>query len=238
LVDAQAWARGKSLSNLDYQFLGKSEELDRQEVQQSLEAQRAKEVEARLIEQQKRLNQERKTARLQRLVLGVISFALLLSSSLGVISFWQYRKAKLSEIHAIATSSQALFASQQRFDALIAAIQAKRKQQQFHITNPATEAETNLPLLRAIYGANEYNRLLGHQGGVSQIQFSPEGEMIISASFDTTVKLWQTDGSLIQTLTGVKAPILEVAISPDGQRIAAGSGDGKVTIWQRDRMNG
>ena len=53
LKDAQTWAQGKSLSDLDYQFLAASAEIDRREVQQALEAERAKEVEARL-EQEKR----------------------------------------------------------------------------------------------------------------------------------------------------------------------------------------
>lgn len=50
LKDAQAWALGKSLSNLDYQFLAASQDLDRKEVQQALEARRIKEVEAQTVE--------------------------------------------------------------------------------------------------------------------------------------------------------------------------------------------
>ncbi|NET05763.1 MAG: PAS domain S-box protein [Symploca sp. SIO2B6] len=50
LRDAQAWASGKNLSNLDYQFLAASQDLDRKEVQQALEARRIKEVEAQTIE--------------------------------------------------------------------------------------------------------------------------------------------------------------------------------------------
>jgi hypothetical protein len=69
LIDAQTWAHGKNLSNLDYQFLAKSEELDRIEVQQALEAERAKEVEARLAEQQKRQAQQKKADRIVRLLL-------------------------------------------------------------------------------------------------------------------------------------------------------------------------
>ncbi|NEP01070.1 MAG: PAS domain S-box protein [Symploca sp. SIO2E9] len=49
LRDAQAWASGKSLSNVDYQFLAASQDLDRKEVQQALEAQRIKEVEAQAV---------------------------------------------------------------------------------------------------------------------------------------------------------------------------------------------
>src|ERR671933_2946124 len=48
LIDAQSWAQGKSLSNLDYQFLAASQEVDSLELQLVLEAERLKEVEARL----------------------------------------------------------------------------------------------------------------------------------------------------------------------------------------------
>ncbi|HEY9665810.1 MAG TPA: AAA-like domain-containing protein, partial [Coleofasciculaceae cyanobacterium] len=105
LIDAQTWSRGKSLSDLDYQFLAASEELDRKEVQQALEAARLKEVEARLTEEQKRLAQEKKAARRQRFLLVVVSQALLLSCGLGVATYFQYRQTALNEITAIAKSS-------------------------------------------------------------------------------------------------------------------------------------
>ena len=66
--------QNKSLSDLDYQFLAASVEWDRQEIQLKLEAERTKEIEARLA-------QEEKTAKLQRYLLGVVSIAL-------VFYFW------------------------------------------------------------------------------------------------------------------------------------------------------
>ena len=53
LKDTQNWSQGKSLSDLDYQFLAASVECDRREVQMALEAARAKEVEARLVQEKK-----------------------------------------------------------------------------------------------------------------------------------------------------------------------------------------
>ncbi|WP_017317122.1 AAA-like domain-containing protein [Mastigocladopsis repens] len=83
LRDTQIWAQeGKSLSDLDYQFLAASQELDRREVEQTLEAQRLKEVEARLA-------QEKKTANLQRFLLGAVSIGLLVAIVLGMTAFIQ-----------------------------------------------------------------------------------------------------------------------------------------------------
>lgn len=84
LIDAQTWAHGKSLSNLDYRFLAASEELDRREMQQSLEAERAKEVEARLAEQQKRLAQQKKTSTIVTLLLAGMTIKLVISIVWGV----------------------------------------------------------------------------------------------------------------------------------------------------------
>ncbi|WP_138504926.1 AAA-like domain-containing protein [Nostoc sp. PA-18-2419] len=84
LIDAQTWANGKSLSNLDYQFLAACEELDRREVQQVLEAERAKEVEARLAEQQKRMVQQRRNSRIVALLLLGMTIKLAISIVWGM----------------------------------------------------------------------------------------------------------------------------------------------------------
>lgn len=84
LIDAQTWANGKSLNNLDYRFLAASEELDRREMQQALEAERAKEIEARLAEQQKRLAQQQKSARIVILLLLGMTIKLVISIVWGM----------------------------------------------------------------------------------------------------------------------------------------------------------
>ena len=84
LIDAQTWTQGKSLSNLDYRFLAASEELDRKEVQQALEAERAKEVEARLREQQKRQAQQRKSTKIVTFLLLGMTIKFVISVVWGV----------------------------------------------------------------------------------------------------------------------------------------------------------
>ena len=146
LKDTQNWAQGKSLSDLDYQFLAASVECDRREVQMALEAARAKEVEARLV-------QERRTALLQRYLLVAVSIGLLVSSSLGIGTFLLYHQtrqseteAKNSEIRALVSSSVGLFASNGRLDALVEAIKAKKRLQKLgkSNTNLAPQVENAL----------------------------------------------------------------------------------------------
>lgn len=53
-----------------------------------------------------------------------------------------------------------------------------------------------------------------------------------SASFDSTVRLWDVDqGKCIHTLTRHQEPVYSVAFSPDGKFLASGSFDKCVHIW-------
>ena len=62
------------------------------------------------------------------------------------------------------------------------------------------------------------------------MQFSPEGDRIISASFDGTIKVWDAaTGQEILTLEGHAGPVLSMAF--DGQRIISGGKDNTVRIW-------
>ncbi|GET38105.1 AAA-like domain-containing protein [Microseira wollei] len=233
LREALEWSASRKLSNEDYQFLAKSQEWERQEVQKTLEAERAKAIEAQLIEEQKRLAQEQKTAKLQRILLGVGSLALGITAGFGVMAFLQYRKAALSEIQALASSSHGSFDSQRRLDALIEAMKAKRQLQNLGTVNTQIAAEVDAILRQAIYGADEFNRLLGHQGGVLGVAFSPDGKIIATSSNDRTVKLWKRDGTLLKSLTH-NATVYRVKFSPDGSLIASANLDGTVKLWRRD----
>ena len=218
LKDAQIWMQGKSLSDLDYQFLAASAELDKQEMQLTLEAERLKEVE--------------KNARRQKWFIAALSFALAIALFLGITAYSQYRHATLSEIEAIATSSEALFTLEQKLDSLIAAIKAKGKLQQLGSANPELENRVQLLLEQAVYGASEFNRLSGHQATPYRLAISPDARTIASVSLDSDVKLWQPDGTLVATLPH-KHMVWRMAFSPDSKLLAGAIGDGTVKVWQQ-----
>jgi len=219
LKDAQIWMQGKSLSDLDYRFLAASAELDKQEMQLTLEAERLKEVE--------------KNARRQKWFIIALSLALAIALFLGTAAFWQYRHATISEVEAIATSSETLFTLEQKLDSLIAAIKAKGKLQQLGGANPELVNRVQLLLEQAVYGASEFNRLSGHQGLLYRLAISPDAQTIASSSTENTVKLWQRDGTLIATLPH-NGMVWRIAFSPDSKLLACISGDGTVKVWQRE----
>ena len=232
LLDAQTWSQGKRLGDLDYQFLAASQDLDRREVQLRLEAERTKEVEARLA-------QEKKSARRQRFFLAAVSTALVVAVSLGAVAFRQYQNAQRQledQIYALSQSSETFMASERGFEALLVALRAAQpllnKQLQ---GKPEIRSRVAVVLQKAVYQVRERNRLEGHNDAVYSLGFSPDGKMIAITTFTGMVKIWSREGKLLYTLTAPYSWIRHVSFSPDSQIIATATNeDTTVKIWSRE----
>ena len=71
-----------------------------------------------------------------------------------------------------------------------------------------------------------------HDGIVTEIAFSPDGETLVSASWDGTVKLWRVaTGTLIETLVAHQNLVQRVAWSPDGRVIAYSVSEESSWLW-------
>jgi uncharacterized repeat protein (TIGR02543 family) len=77
--------------------------------------------------------------------------------------------------------------------------------------------------------AGTLQTLSGHTDWVVGCAFSPSGNMFATASFDTTIKVWNSSGTLIKTFTS-PAQKRCVVFSPDGSMLASAGGDNVVTI--------
>jgi WD40 repeat protein len=76
--------------------------------------------------------------------------------------------------------------------------------------------------------------LEGHSKSVLGVAFSPNGQLIASASEDGTVKVWAAEtGQVLRSLGKNNIGSLDaIAFSPDGQLIAAAGYDGEIKFWQ------
>ncbi|HAX79933.1 MAG TPA: hypothetical protein DCY88_29880 [Cyanobacteria bacterium UBA11372] len=233
LQDAREWARGKSLSDLDYQFLGSSEALDRKETQQALEA-------ARLIEVEARLQEVRKSALRQKYFIAALSVALTISCGLGIIALSQYQVALASQrnetkakIQSIVRYSEALITLDRRLDALIVALKARKELQKLGTTDRETQTIVELALRRAIYSAIEYNRF-GIQGaGITGLDLGADGKTIAIGG-NNDIQLYGLDGKLLAKWASSQGYVPRVTISPDNRIIASAGADSKIKLWQRD----
>lgn len=73
----------------------------------------------------------------------------------------------------------------------------------------------------------------GHVGAVYQCSFSADSRLLVSASKDTTLKVWDVrTGKLSTDLPGHKDEVFAVDWSPDGQKVGSGGKDKAVRIWR------
>ncbi|MCX2951121.1 BTAD domain-containing putative transcriptional regulator [Lentzea sp. NEAU-D7] len=78
----------------------------------------------------------------------------------------------------------------------------------------------------------------GHSGGINDIDVSHG--TVASAGDDTTVRLWNLDGTALATLDGHSDRVESVSFSPDGTRLAALTRDHTISIWdvaRRERLS-
>ncbi len=78
-------------------------------------------------------------------------------------------------------------------------------------------------------------RETAHQGGVSSVHFTPDGQLV-SAGRDKTIKVWQlgtTGGSLAASYPGRSGEVAQLGISPDGHYLLSDHSEG-LRLLERD----
>ncbi|KAG4435130.1 hypothetical protein IFR05_009395 [Cadophora sp. M221] len=76
------------------------------------------------------------------------------------------------------------------------------------------------------------DRLSGHEGPVSSLAFAPNGSVVVSGSWDHTVRIWSIfDRTQTSEPLQLQADVLDVAFRPDSLQLAVSTLDGQLTFW-------
>jgi WD40 repeat protein len=74
--------------------------------------------------------------------------------------------------------------------------------------------------------------LAGHSMWVVGVAVTPDGQRAVSASDDSTLKVWDLEtGRTLRTLEGHSGIVYGVAVTPDGKRAVSASSDKTLKVW-------
>ena len=76
--------------------------------------------------------------------------------------------------------------------------------------------------------------LKDHVAAVMDVEFSPTGEELVSASYDRTIRLWNRDREHSRDVYHTKRMqrVFSCCFTPDNKYILSGSDDGNIRLWR------
>jgi WD40 repeat protein len=233
LRDAIAWSQGKQLSDDDSRFLRLSQEAENR-------------VEK---EANRRLTEVNRQVRRRASIGGVVlAGSLVLAGTSAIVARNQVKLAK-TKIQAVGIQVDAAKAQAEGFAGrqllgLVQGIRVEGRYKQLSAQVQGSDAAAQPELIEAklqtqavltnVFGIHERNSLKGHQGRIWSVNFSPDGQTIVSGGSDGILKLWNHDGTEQMTTQGHQGVIWSVNFSPDGQTIVSGGSDGTLKLWNYD----
>ncbi|MEO1144736.1 MAG: WD40 repeat domain-containing protein [Cyanobacteria bacterium J06638_22] len=163
-------------------------------------------------------------------------FGLAAVLSMGFMEKALVRAEEIAETQPLGASKLPNFEQRQYLDDVLAGEQTGDRQNQWAGNNfhklvlgqqQGVDNSNNPPFI-------QISELAVHQGMVNSVSFSPDGQMLATASTDGTARLWLQDGTLLQEFIGHQDWVNSVSFSPDGQQLATAAADGTVRLWSRD----
>lgn len=78
------------------------------------------------------------------------------------------------------------------------------------------------------------NVLKDHVAAVMDVEFSPTGEELVSASYDRTIRLWNRDRGHSRDIYHTKRMqrVFSSRFTPDNKYVLSGSDDGNIRLWR------
>ncbi len=210
------------------------------------------------------IQQHRRTIRIRNVAIAVLSILLLSVAGLGVYAEINRREAvtlkgiaedeanranrekirsEKQTVVAQTNSSNAYLNSGLQLDALLAAVKACKKLKEIPELSEKDLSwyEAVIALHRAVYDTRELNRLeTGHTRGVD-VNFSPDGETILTVGGDGIIRRWSLRGEEMDSFeTGHHgkgdgcSAIHSFGFSPEGRNLVTVGNEGRVKFWNRN----
>lgn len=145
------------------------------------------------------------------------------------------------KINAQIALAESKFALGQKLDALVEAIGASGELQRFpgkYVAQIATRQVVIDTLPKLVYGVRESNRFSDHSDKVENAIFSPDGKIIATTSADESVKLWCSNGKLLDTLDEHRNWVNSASFSVNGEFLLTASSDKTVKLWKINLQDG
>ena len=183
---------------------------------------------------EQKIAEQKKSAKKQKFFLAAMSMAFLAAVGVSVFALRQKERAnhdrekaqkiQLAQLNSVSRFSLNLSQQNLKFDALLKAINAGKRIKELDKEKKNQKIRNLIltALQTAVYedGFREQNRLIGHEGTVFDVAWSPDGEKIATASGDSTIKLWNLNGEKIYSRkVGNNSEVYSVSFSPDGKTI-------------------
>lgn len=75
------------------------------------------------------------------------------------------------------------------------------------------------------------SQLVGHENRINAMTFSPNGQQIATASEDTTIRLWDLQGNLLEKFPGHKQGATQIKYMANSPYLVASATDGMLHLW-------
>jgi WD40 repeat protein/serine/threonine protein kinase len=239
LVQAREWseAHKNELNPIEHEFLeasiaqAETEEAER-EAYHRLELEAAHKLaateKARAEEHALSASKLRQRGRMLAMALAIASILLITALGLGSIANKQRMISDANYVQSerlrLAAQASTLLLSGSNIEAApLLSIQSLK-------LGYSTEADSTLQ--RAMTFSYPIHKLIGHNGAVYAVAFSPDSKIVATASTDGTARTWDVaTGKSLNVFSGHTDTVASIAFSPDGKTLAASSDDMTIRLW-------
>ncbi len=190
-------------------------------------------IEAGLAKRDAQQRQARRRLRRAQAAAATISFLGIAAIAVGSLAFWQRQQALENQVETLNSSAQAFYESEKPLKALKTSLQAEEQLTDIAFSSDYLPIKVASTLQDLLHRSQARNVLTGHTETVSAVDVSSDGEFIASASWDSTIKLWQSNGELLKTLEHHQGSVIDLDFHSNKNQFVSVSNNGTIKQWNQ-----